>query len=72
MNKVYECQKSGIIVYPINKDGHWFLNIENNGKIIKGTKKIAYGNSKGASKLINDAMEETYLYFWNKLNKKSK
>lgn len=67
------CIKNNIIVYPVNIKNKWFIQINNNGKIITGKKVIGTGMSLSSKRqkdwinTINKTLE-----YWSKLIDKNK
>lgn len=54
------CLASGIKVYPVNKKGKWFIEVDNNGKIKTFEKAIT-------EKEISESAVKTYQFYYNRL-----
>ena len=80
INEMQYCLKNGIKVYPFMqhghkstakqtfKDKHWYLAVENNGKVVKRyDKSLGTGILRG--KALQEPIEKTYLFWYNKLIK---
>ena len=61
--QIYVVGKNGIKVYPINYNGNWFIQVDNNGKITRFDKSIL-------QKDINDAVASTIIFYFKKLTEK--
>lgn len=59
-DEAYLCIKNGIKVYPIFKNGRWFIQVDNNGKLTTIDKSIQQNE-------INVSMAKTYIHYAKKL-----
>lgn len=57
-NEAYECIKKGIKVYPIFKNGRWFIQYDINGKLTTYDKNIQQEE-------INASISKTYIHLYN-------
>ena len=74
------CELNNIKVYPINKNGYWYIQVNINGSIKTFDKKIGSGLTLSTSKPIYDkvdwckAIKQTILFYaekFSELNTKS-
>ena len=61
--QIYYVHKNGIFVYPISKSGSWFIEVNNNGKILRFPKKVSQNE-------LNESLAKTIIFYYNKLKKK--
>jgi hypothetical protein len=61
--QIYLVAKNGIKVYPISKSGSWFIEVDNNGKIQRFSKKVSQNE-------LNEALALTIIFYYNKLKEK--
>lgn len=61
--QIYFVGKSGVLVYPISKSGSWFIEVSNNGKILRFEKKVSKND-------LNEVIAKTIIYYYKKLKEK--
>ena len=78
------CIKNGIKVYPIHQKsdfyeegkliyekGNWYIEVNNNGKIIKYIKSVGKGNSL-PGRNVENAIKKTYQHFVDQIKNQNK
>lgn len=63
--QLYFVHKHGIKVYPISKNGSWYIEVNNNGKIKLFDKRVGKDD-------LNEAIAKTIIYYYNKLKETKK
>lgn len=58
--QIYFVGKRGIMIYPINVEGSWFIQVNNNGKLKTFSKVISITE-------INESVAKTVIYYYNEL-----
>lgn len=61
--QIYFVHKNCIFVYPISKLGSWFIEVNNNGKILIFPKKVSQNE-------LNESLAKTIIFYYNKLKEK--
>jgi len=54
--------KAGIKIYPVSENFKWFIEVNRKGKITRFEKRVDY-------KELNETLNKTIIYYFNKLKK---
>jgi hypothetical protein len=61
--QIYFVHQNGIKIYPISKNGSWYIEVNNNGRIKLFDKRVANDN-------LNESIALTIIFYYNKLKEK--